>query len=349
MKPLCFVLLAGSMSCAGSQRDASAPASSNAPVTARSSTTTVALPGGSDDGVAMDYLLFDPRTKSVWVPAGNTGSVDVVATADGKLTRIEGFATQEMERRGKKRLVGPSSATLGNKGVYIGNRGDFSVCRIDDAKLEKGPCGKLDAMPDGIAFVAKTNEVWVTTPRDKSIRVLDGETLQQTAKLEFDGEPEGFAVDEQRGRFYTNLEDKDATLSIDLASHKVVAQWKPECGEEGPHGLRLDTPAGFLFVACSARALTLDVAHDGAHLGTIAVGDGTDDLDYAASTHRLYVAGGKAGTLTIAAVDARGGLSLVETVPTAEGARNGVVDDAGKVYLSHAKASELIVVAPARR
>src|SRR5262249_4058571 len=164
--------------------------------------------------------------------------------------------------------VGPSSATLGGDGtVYVGNRGDFTVCAVDDVKLVKRTCGKLDSMPDGIAYVARTKEVWVTTPRDKSVRVLDGATLAQKARLTFEGEPEGFAVDGSPGRFYTNLEDKDVTLAIDLASRKTVATWKPSCGEEGPHGLRLAEPEGFLFVACSTKAETLDVAHDGAILG----------------------------------------------------------------------------------
>src|SRR5262249_56839255 len=87
----------------------------------------------------------------------------------------------------------------------------------------RGHCHKLDSMPDGLAYVAGTKEVWVTTPRDKSIRVLDGRKLDEKAKLPFDGSPEGFAVDGPHGRFYTNLEDKDLTLAIDLASHRTVA------------------------------------------------------------------------------------------------------------------------------
>jgi DNA-binding beta-propeller fold protein YncE len=310
------------------------------------STTSIALPGGTADGVGMDYLLFDPRTKSVWVPAGNTGSVDVIDAATGKLTRLEGFATQEMERRGKKRLVGPSSATLGDGVVYIGSRGDSSICAVDDVKLVKGTCGKLDSMPDGIAYVAKTKEVWVTTPRDKSIRILDATTLAQKAKLTFEGDPEGFAVDNVRGRFYTNLEDKDQTLSIDLASHKTVATWKPSCGEDGPHGLRLAEPEGFLLVACSTKVETLDVGHDGATLGSIDTGDGVDDLDYMPASHLVYVGAAKAATLTIAALDAKGALTLRASVPTKDGARNGVADADGVVYLAHGKGSELIVATP---
>jgi DNA-binding beta-propeller fold protein YncE len=310
-------------------------------------TSTVALPGGSADGVFMDYLLFDPRTNAVWVPAGNTGSVVVIDVATGKLSRIDGFATQEMERRGKKRVVGPSSATLGAKGtVYIGNRGDSSVCAVDEATLAKRTCGKLDAMPDGISYVAKTDEVWVTTPRDKSIRILDAATLAQKARLPFDGEPEGFAPDNTRGRFYTNLEDKDVTLAIDLASHQTVATWPAKCGEEGPHGLRLAEPEGFLLVACSTRVEALDASHDGAQLGSVDTGDGVDDFDYAPATHTVYVGAARAAKATLATLDAHGKLAAVAEVATADGARNGVVTSDGKLYLAHGKASELVVVAP---
>ncbi|HEV7556345.1 MAG TPA: hypothetical protein VGO00_12850 [Kofleriaceae bacterium] len=293
----------------------------------------------------MDYLAFDPRTNTVWVPAGNTGSVDVVDDATGKIQRIEGFTTQEMERRGHKRIVGPSSVTLGAPGtVYVGNRGDFSICAIDEKTLKKGTCGKIDSMPDGIAYVAPTKEVWVTTPRDKTIRILDATTLAQKAKLTFEGEPEGFAADPTRGRFYTNLEDKDATLAIDLKTHKTVATWQPKCGEDGPHGLRLDESNGLLVIACSAKVEAMDVK-TGAITGSVDTGDGVDDIDFLAG--RVYVGAAKAAKLTIASLDAKGTMAVVATMPTADGARNGVVTTAGKVYLSHSTGSELVVVSSA--
>jgi DNA-binding beta-propeller fold protein YncE len=312
-------------------------------------TSTIALAGGNADGVFMDYLASDPRTKTVWVPAGNSGAVDVVDVATGELKQITGFPTQEMERRGKKRVVGPSSVTLGEKGtVYVGSRGDFTVCAIDEKKLTKGACGTLDSMPDGIAYVAKTREVWVTTPRDQTVRILDAKTLAEKAKLTFEGNPEGFAVDNKRGRFYTNLEDKDKTIAIDLKSHKTVATWEPSCGEEGPHGLRLDEAKGWLFVACSTKAETLDVgAKDaGAILGSIDTGDGVDDLDYDAASHRVFVGAARAGTLTIATVDAKGALASFAVIATAQGARNAAAAANGKIYLSHSAGGELVVASP---
>ena len=309
--------------------------------------TTVALPGGTPDGVSMDYLLYNPRTNTVWVPAGNTASVDVVDVATGKVSRVEGFVTREVERGGVKRLIGPSAAALGDTGtVYVGNRGDSSVCAVDEKSLARGACAKLDQSPDGVAYVAKTKEVWVTTPRDKTIRVLDGTTLVQKARIEFEGGPEGFAADNARGRFYTNLEDKDVTLAIDLATRKTVATWKTGCGEDGPRGLRLADAEAILLVACTGKLESLDLAHDGNVVGSIDTGEGVDDFDYAPGDHRVYVGAAKAGKLTVATLDAKGGLTLIATVPTKEGARNGVVTSDGRVYLSHAKGSELVVVGP---
>ena len=309
------------------------------------------LPPAAQGGISMDYIAFDPATRFVWVPAGNTGAVDVVDTATGKVTQISGLPTKDVDIRGRKRTFGPTSVTIGKGVVYIGNRADYSICAFNERTLAKGACGTIDSMPDGLAYVASTKEVWVTAPRDKSIRILDAETLYQKSKLTYEGNPEGFAVDGKRGRFYTNLEDKDRTLAIDLKTHGTIATWNPSCGEDGPHGLRVDEKRGFLLIACSARAEVMDVGHDGKVLSKIDTGDGVDDLDYAPATHLLYVGGAKSGDLTVARVDSAGKLTLVTKGPTHAGARNGVVASDGRVYLAHGSGSDLndlVVVTPAK-
>jgi DNA-binding beta-propeller fold protein YncE len=309
------------------------------------------LPGATSAGVSMDYIAFDPNTRFVWAPAGNTGLVAVIDSASGDVKQISGFTTAEMGSGDRKRVVGPSSVTVGEGVDYVGNRGDSTVCAFDAKSLAKGPCHKIDSMPDGLAYVASRREVWVTTPRDKSIRVLDAKTLEEKAKLSFEGNPEGFAVDNQRNRFYTNLEDKDLTLALDLATHQIVSTWKPSCGEDGPHGLRVDPPAGHLFVACSARVEVLDVAHDGKVLSSVETGDGVDDIDYAPETHLLYVGAARAGQLTVAQDDSAGKLTVKARVPTHAGARNPAVTDKGVVYLAHSGSSglkDLVVVVPGR-
>ncbi len=306
----------------------------------------IALPGASPAGIGMDYIAFNAATNTVWVPAGNTGAVDVIDVPSGTIRQITGFATKEVTFRERKRTLGPSAVSFGAGRAYIGNRGDSSICAFDQKTLKKESCQVLDAMPDGVSYVGATNEVWVTTPRDKSIRVLDASTLHEKAKLAFDGNPEGFAVDGKGRRFFTNLEDKDRTLVIDLATHKTVATWMPGCGEDGPHGLRYDESTGHLFVACSAKLEVLNAGGDGAVLSSVDTGDGVDDFDYVPSTKLVYVGASRAAKLTVARDDAKGHLTVVATVPTVAGSRNPTVASNGTVYLTHSASSEIIAVAP---
>jgi len=313
---------------------------------------TVALPDRGKGNITMDYIAYDPRTGYVWVPAINIGSVDVVDTSNGSVREISGFATNEVEVRGRKRAQGPSGVSIGDGLVYIGDRADSSVCAVDEKTLARKGCGHIDSTPDGVVYVAPTNEVWVTAPRDNSVRILDSRTLSQKEKLTFEGRPEGYAVDAQRGRFYMNYEDKDLTTAIDLQTHKTLAKWQSSCGEDGPHGLSVDPHSGYLFVACSTRAEVLNAGHNGEHLSSINTGDGVDDLNYSPATHTLYVGAAKDARLTVAQVDAAGKLSLVAEVPTHEGARNGVVAKNGTVYLAHSQLGQLaglVVASPNRK
>jgi DNA-binding beta-propeller fold protein YncE len=286
----------------------------------------------------------------VWVPAGNTASVDVIDVTSGAVSRIEGFVTSEIERRGRKRTVGPSSATVGDGMVYVGNRGDFSVCAMEAESLKRGACVKLKAMPDAIAYVRSTKEVWVTTPDDKAIVVVDASSpgaLAVKGRIALEGQPEGFTVDDGRGVFYTNLEDKDRTLALDLKSRRITHTWLPGCGEDGPKGLALDRAANFLFVACADRVKVLDAGHDGKQLSAIETGAGVDDIAYLEAKHRLYVGAARAAKLTVATVDRQGTLKLETTVPTAAGARNAVVTENGVAYLTDSPEGKLLVVSPA--
>src|SRR5580693_1896667 len=234
----------------------------------------LALPDHGKGTITMDYIAYDPKTGYVWVPAINIGSVYVVDTGNGSVREISGFATNEVELNGRKRHQGPSGVSVGDGVVYIGDRADSSVCAIDEHTLARKNCGHIDSTPDGVVYVAPTREVWVTAPRDNSVRILDSQTLAQKEKLTFEGRPEGYAVDAKRGRLYMNYEDKDLTTAIDLKTRKTVAKWPSSCGEDGPHGLSVDEDAGFLFVACSTQAEVLDAGHNGEKLSSIATGDG---------------------------------------------------------------------------
>jgi hypothetical protein len=310
-------------------------------------TTSIALPGGPP--VGMDYLAYDAANHRVWAPAGNTGNVDVVDVTTGKVTAIGGFPTIPAPRPGRPNM-GPSSASVGEGVVWVGNRGDNKICAFDGRSLEKRACVQLPAMPDGVQYVAATHELWVTTPRDQTLTIVDvkGKAPSVTTTIKVEGAPEGYALDGSRGVFYTNLEDKDRTLAIDVKTRKVVSNWPSGCGGEGPRGIAVDGARHLLLVACTDGAVTLDLAHDAKLLGRVKTGKGVDNIDYVAARKLLYIASRDDATLTVAAVKDGGALDVVATAPTAKGARNAVVDGAGTAYVADSTGGALIVVkAPA--
>jgi DNA-binding beta-propeller fold protein YncE len=236
--------------------------------------------------------------------------------------------------------------------VYVGNRGDASVCAIDAGSLRVGSCVRLASTPDGLAYVSSTKEVWATTPRATSITILDARdphTLTWKATIPLDGAPEGYAVDDTRGVFYTNLEDKDRTLTIDLTSRQVTSTWMPGCGEAGPRGLAIDRVLNVLVVACTDHLVVLDAGRQGTLIATMDVGGGVDNIDVLESRHDVYAAAARAATLTIAHLDAQRALTQRAVVATRAGARNAVVTEEGVAYLTDGAEGKILVVAPVGR
>jgi DNA-binding beta-propeller fold protein YncE len=127
----------------------------------------------------------------------------------------------------------------------------------------------------------------------------------------------------------------------------VVATWDPQCGKAGPRGLALDRSRNWLMVACTDHVAVLDAGNGGKLLSTLKVGEGIDNLDYLEARHELYVAAGKAATLTIATLGDQGTLTTRDTVATAQGARNAVAASSGVAYLTDSAGGKILVVGPA--
>src|SRR6266576_766638 len=185
--------------------------------------------------VALDYFAYDRATGKVWVPASNTGSVDMIDEKTDAVSQITGFPTGEIERRGRKITVGPTAASIGDGVVYIGNRGNATICIIDAKTFTRGECVPASpdrgVTPDGVLYVAATREVWITTrptlgadpAAAKSLQVFDAsdpQRLKWKSKIPLDNLAEGYAADNDRGLFYTNIEDAGKTVAIDVRSHK---------------------------------------------------------------------------------------------------------------------------------
>jgi hypothetical protein len=295
---------------------------------------------------SLDYLAYDGAHARVWVPVGNTGSADVFDTSTGSFTRVDGFKTAEREYKGKTRTMGPSAVAIGDGFAYVGNRATGEVCPVDTAKLTVAKCLKLPSSGDGVEYVAAAKEVWVTMPGAQAIAVLDAsrpDTLKLKARIQVDGKPEGYAVSSKPGSFFTNLEDKNKTVVIDVKTRRPRETWTIDCGSDGPRGIAVDEEHAFVFVACTDHVLVLDGSHDGAKLATVDTGAGVDNIAWLAPQRLLYAAAGKAARLTVARIDDKGQPTVVATGASADGARNGVADASGNAYVADPVNGRLLV------
>jgi DNA-binding beta-propeller fold protein YncE len=308
----------------------------------------IPLPG-ANSAVTLDYFAYDPATQKLWVPASNLGSVVVIDEKTDAVSQITGFKTGEIERRGQKRIVGPTAASIGDRVVYVGNRGDATLCVIDAKTMERHDCVPLarssadrSITPDGVVYVAAGRELWITTrpaPNNtedaaKSLQIFDASDplrLKWKTEIPLEGLAEGYAVDNERGLFYTNIEGTQSTAAIDVRTHKIVAKWNVGSADLG--GLALDSARKFLFVACGDHVVSLDMGHDGKVIDSIQTGAGLDNVDYSPETKLLYAAAAQAATLTIAKVGDDGKFHLKATVPTVKGARSVVAGKDETAYL----------------
>lgn len=169
--------------------------------------------------VALDYFAYDHRHVRVWVPASNLGVVAVIDAATDKVTTVGGFQTGEVELLGKKRLLGPTSVSIGEGVVYIGNRGDSSICVVDAENLTLlqclrigDPAAGLAAAPDAVVYVATTKELWVTTgapplgiaAADNALLIMDAadpKHIKTKRRLALGASAEGYAVEKKCGGF----------------------------------------------------------------------------------------------------------------------------------------------------
>lgn len=318
------------------------------------------LPGGNGL-ITLDYFAYDQHTGRLWVPAGNTGSVDVIDTSTDQIRRVDGFAVAQVEFRGKSRPMGPSSVSIGDGVVYIGSRADSKICTIDARTLKTVECiafapasAGLASAPDGLIYIAATRELWATSgappvgipAADKALKILSASKalhLEPAGKIPLPGSAEGYAVDNQHGRFYTNLEETGQTVAIDVRKRAIVSTWR-SCDD--PSGVAVDSKLGFVFVACVDHVIVLDTAHDGRVVGSLSTGAGLDNIDYSEDQGLLYAAAAKAAELTIARIDNRGKPTTVAVIPTVEGARSVVAGANGCAYLIDPFAGRILKVAP---
>src|SRR5260221_3609016 len=278
----------------------------------------IALPG---DG-GYDYLSIDEANNHLFVSHGT--SVNVIDLATEKpIASIDGM----------KGVHGIAVVNELNKGFISDGKADAVV--VFDLTTFKTigtiPLSSKDA--DAIIYDPYSKKVLSFNGDGKSVSVVDPVAMKEVKTVSLEGGPE-FAVSDEKGLVYDNIEDLNAMKVIDAKNWTVKTTWPlAPCG--APTGLALDAANGRLFTGCRTnKGLSVVDIKTGKVITTIAIGAGVDAVVYDAADKLIFISNGDA-TLTIIKQESADKYTVVQTLATAPRAKTMALDKkTKKIYLS---------------
>lgn len=239
------------------------------------------------------------------------------------------------------KVIGEIAATAGVHGIafaqdlqrgYASDGRANSVTVFDLATLKTIAEVKVGgANPDAILYEAASHKLYTFNGKSGDVSVLDAATLKALATIKVGGKPE-FAVADGAGRVYFNDEDGAQIGVIDVATDKLVAQWKL-AGCEEPSGLALDAARRRLFSVCQNGVMAVTDADKGVHVASLPIGGHPDAAVYDAASATVFSSNGE-GTLSVIGQRDADHYAAGQEIATAKGARTMAMDHAsGKIYL----------------
>ena len=275
--------------------------------------------------VRYDYLRVDPDMRRLYV--SHSTKVDVLDVDTGAklgevgpMKGIHGIAVVPDLKRG-----------------FITAGSDRTVVMFDlgTLKITKVIPG-LGVKPDAIEYDPQTRMVYVANGSSGGITVIDPAKGEVAATVPIEGKLEGLAFD-GRGRLFVNTEDKSMIQVVDTRTLKPVASW-PIAPVEGGTGLAIDAVHHRLFSAGGNKMLAVVNSDTGAVVATPQIGEDPDGDAFDAANSLIFTSN-MVGTVTVLQADPReDSYPLVQTVPTAFGARTIALDSkTGRIFLSTGK------------
>jgi YVTN family beta-propeller protein len=271
-----------------------------------------------------DYLTADAQNRRLYVSHG-TEVVVVDLDSQHVVTKISGF--------GGVHGIFPAN-DLGKGFVTDGRTNQVVVFDLKTNEIKN----KVQAgtNPDGAVYDPASQRLFAFNGRSSNATVIDGKTEKVVATIPLDGKPE-FPVADGKGYVYVNIEDKSEIVKIDSKNAKQVAKWSlSPC--ESPSGLAMDPSSDRLFSVCDNKMMAVVDARSGKVVATPPVGEGPDAAGFDPELKLAFSSNGESGNLTVVHEDGKDKYSVVETVPTVEGARTMALDEkTHTIYLSSAK------------
>lgn len=258
-----------------------------------------------------DYLALDGRTRLLYVTHGN--AVEILNVDTGvkgqPITGLQG-------------VHGVAFAPERDRGYISNGRGNsVTVFDLETHKvLAEIPSSGQN--PDAIMYDKFSDRVFTFNGRTANATAIDAATDKVVGTVDLGGKPE-FAVTDGQGTIFVNNEDKSEVVAFDARSLKVLKSWSIAPGES-PSGLAIDLGHKRLFSVCDKVMAVSDYVN-GRLVTTVPIGGGPDAVRYDPATGLVFASNGE-GTLTVVKQGSADQYTVLETVPTARGARTMELD-----------------------
>jgi DNA-binding beta-propeller fold protein YncE len=279
------------------------------------------IPVNGDGG--WDYLTVDPNMNRLFISHS-----DLVQVIDLNTDKVVAAIPNV------KGVHGIALVTESGKGYISAGKMD-TVVVIDCNNFSVMKMIKAGQNPDAIIYDPFSKRVFAFNGRSHDATVIDAVSDNVVGTLSLPGKPE-YAVSDNNGKMYVNIEDKSTIVKFDTKTLKVEAEWPLNPGKE-PSGLAMDRKNNRLFSACSgSKQMVVMDASSGKVIGTYPIGEGCDGLAFIPETRDILTSNGE-GTLTVIRQKDADDYEVVQTLETRKSARTITVNPQTKtVYLSSA-------------
>jgi DNA-binding beta-propeller fold protein YncE len=238
---------------------------------------TIALPGPTK---RFDYQSFDDARRRLYINHMNAGHLLAFDVDSQRVTHDVGNLP---------RATGVW-AVPEHHAVYVAAAGAHAAVVLDDRTLEE--VARIDGIrfPDGIAYAAPVQKVFVSDEAGDADVVIDAVTLRKRSSIALGGEAGNTHYDSVSRCILVAVQTKNELLAIDPVAERIVARYRLP-GFDHPHGFALDEASRLAFVTNEGSG-TMQVVdlRTMRVLATHRVGDDPDVLAWDPGWRRLYVA-----------------------------------------------------------
>jgi len=266
-------------------------------------------PIGGEGGY--DYLAFDNKAGRVFIShATHVVVFDVNAEKIvGDIPNTEG-------------VHGIAFAQEFNHG-FTSNGKTNTVLMFDLKTLDSLKRIPVGEKPDAIIYDSFSKCILACCGNSNGVSVIDAATGTVKTLIPLGGAPE-FAVSNDKGHVYINLEDKNEVVGVDMKTFNVVRRMKLAPGES-PTGLAMDEKTNRLFSGCANECMVILNVEKGKVVGTFPIGKRVDAVVFD-SEKKVAISSNGDGTLTVVREITPDKFEVAETVKTQVGARTETLD-----------------------